>query len=396
MDVLNKKGNRMPRNFILVILHKGVIYNMVKRKKFLLAGISICLTLILSVGVAAANWDNILQKYLAKDEVALQNDVENMSNEQLIDEIDTLAATVDQPALNSSSGKSNINILIPFVSELFQRKDELKDVDILSIIADNSKTDITHESLVDLYALKHEASKDGTEIKQLLLQDEISTRVKSRIVSTANFTIEDVELLKELIQKDDGILAFNSLKRLSRIDGAESYRLSESILSNIENESNTTISAALKATANYLKDSNQSAIQKNTNLEADFINVSLKIINTSNDPILKDSAFFAISEIGSQNAITQIIESDSVENQLKTYAIDQNFLTLKEMLTSNPTEDEIRTVLTALELLPIVDLLDPLKNVISNISDPDLKQRSEEVILLIKNEGINGNYKWVK
>jgi hypothetical protein len=370
---------------------------MVKRKKFLLAGISICLTLILSVGVATANWDNILQKYLAKDEVALQNDVENMSNEQLIDEIDSLAATIDQPTtLNSSSGKSNINILIPFVSELIQRKDELKDADILSIIADNNKTDITRESLVDLYALKHEASKDGTEIKQLLLQDEINTRVKSRIVSTANFTIEDIELLKGLIQKDDGVLAFNSLKRLSRIDSAEAYRLSESILSNIGNESNTMISAALKATANYLKDSDQSAIQKNTNLEADFINVSFRIINTSNDPILKDSAFFAISEIGSQNAITQIIKSDLVEIQLKTYAIDQNFLTLKEMLTDNPTEDEIRTVVTALELLPIVDLLDPLKNVMSNISDPDLKQRSEEVILLIKNEGINGNYKWVK
>ncbi|MDT9720383.1 hypothetical protein QVE09_15805 [Paenibacillus sp. ClWae2A] len=370
------------------------------KKKLLLIGSSACLALFLSVGVAGANLGNILQKHLVEDEAVLQNNINNMSNEQLIDEIDNLATTVGQPstlAKNNSVGQNEINTLIPFVSALFERKDQLKDEDILKIVADNTKTVITREALVDLYVLKHEQNKDGGELKQILLQDGIDAQVKSRIVATADFTLDDVGLLKEIIHEDDDILAFNGLKRLSNINVSEAYGISESILSNIEEQSPNKISAALRATAKYLKNESQSTFQKNTvDLEADFIDTSFKIIKSSNDEVLKDSAIFAISEIGSQKAITQIIESDLVEQELKAFAVDQNFITLKEILTGNPTDDEIRIVVSALEILPIVDLVEPLSEVISSISDPDLKKRSEEVIIVAQKEGINGNYKWAE
>lgn len=372
---------------------------MLKSKKMMLVGTAALLALILSVGIVnASGWGSVLGKYLAGDEVALQNDLTSWSNEQLIEEIDTLAASMTPSATltkESPSIGNDINVLIPFASELFARKDQFNDTEILSVIADNTKTVITREVFVDLYALKHEVSEDGEEIKQFLRHDGIDPQVKSRIVSVANFTTEDIALLKSLVQEDDGVLAFNSLKRLSRINTSEAFGISEGILANLENESSDKISAALKATAKYLKNEDRSSVLRDKNLESDFIDLSFKIIKSSDDPILRDSAFFAVSEIGSENAITRIIESESIETLLKVYAVDQNFITLKEILTNNPTENEIETVTTALELLPIVDLIEPLEEASLGISDPVLKQRIANVVLLAEKEGVKGNYKWV-
>ncbi|MCM3134874.1 hypothetical protein M3629_19015 [Paenibacillus polysaccharolyticus] len=370
------------------------------KKKLVLIGTSACLALFLSVGIAGANLNNVLQKHLSGDEVVLQNNIKKLSVEQLINEIESVAATVGNPstfAKNSNAGANDINTLIPFVSELFERKDQIPDKDILKVVSDDTKSVITREALVDLYVLKHEGNKGGEELKQILLQDEINSQVKSRIVATTDFTSDDVGLLKEIIQQDDDILAFNGLKRLSNINVSEAYEISKNILSNVQEQSSNRISAALRATAKYLHNSGHTNLQKNSsNLEGSFIETSFNIMKSSNDEVLKDSAVFAISEVGSQNAITQIINSDLIEKELKAFAIDQNFIVLKEMLTENPTKEDIEIVVSALEILPITDLVEPLTELIPHIGDVELKKRIDKVIVLAKEEGISANHKWDK
>ncbi|MNW26931.1 hypothetical protein D3C74_37140 [compost metagenome] len=283
---------------------------MLKDKKIIWTAIFIVLALILYESVATAGWEGVMQEYIGGGEESFQSNMEDWSNEQLIEEIDLVAVSVNASSTllkESSSSGTDINVLIPFVAELFKRKDQFNDTELLSSIGDRSKQIITREIFVDMYAMKHETGNDE-ELKQLLRGNEIDYQIKSRIVAVANFTMEDIDLLKELIQEDDGVLAFNSLKRLSKIKVVEAFRISEDILDNLDNESNDKISAALKATAKYLGNENYSSNLRDKNLESDFIDLCFNIIKSSDDPILRDSAFFAVSEIGSQNAITKIIE----------------------------------------------------------------------------------------
>ena len=371
---------------------------MLKDKKMIWTAVFVLLALILYESIATAGWEGVMQKYIGEGEESFQSSMENWSNEQLIEEIDSLAVSVipsPTQLKESSSSGTDINVLIPFAAELFKRKDQFNDTELLNSIGDQSKQIITREIFVDMYAMKHETGSDE-ELKQLLRSNETDYQIKSRVVAVANFTTKDIDLLKELIQEDDGVLAFNSLKRLSKIKVVEAFRISEDILDNLDNESNDKISAALKATAKYLGNENYSSSLRDKNLESDFIELSFNIIKSSDDPILRDSAFFAVSEIGSQNAITKIIENKFIETQLKAYAVDQNFITLKKMLTNNPTDNEVRTVTAALEIFPIIDLIEPLKEASADISDSDLKKRITEAILLTEKEGVKGNYKWLK
>lgn len=371
------------------------------KKKLVIISATIFLSMSLSIGITNADFSNIFQKYSVNDEVQLMDTIGKLSVEELISEIDLIAKDLDESQqkanINTPSSIADINALIPFVSELFARQDQINDEEILGLVSDNTKSAVTRESLIDLYAVKHEAMNNGTEINKLLLQDEINSQIKSKIVSVANFSSQDIGLLIELIDQDDELLSFNSLKRLSSVDVAKGYEISQKILANRENEGDNKVSAALRATAKYLNTINKTTIHKNeSKMESDFVNLSLEIIKTSGNPTLKDSATFAISEIGSVYALTKIIESDLVDQELKVFAIDQNFLVLKELLGIKASEGEITTVVSAMEILPILDLVDPLNDSLPGIKDLDLVKRAEKVIEFAKQEGVKGNYKWSK
>ncbi|MBS4025472.1 MAG: hypothetical protein KGZ96_07320 [Clostridia bacterium] len=364
------------------------------RRSFKVILLSICFTLLLSAGIVAANYEpivtnytSILQKYLVKDELALNNDIKKLTKEQLINEIDVFSTTFEEA--------NNNNILIPFVEQLFQRKNEIGDLEIINNIKDTTRTLTTREIMVDLYIVKHENDiNKHNEIKKLLQEESIDKNIKARIVSTARFTKNDVELLKGIIEEDDGILAFHSMKKLTKIDPQKAYEISREILLNTNSQSKDRVSAALRSTAFFLRN-DVSNSQNYEILETDFINLCLDIIYSSDDLFLKDSAVFAISEIGSKKSISTIIEIEFIDRELKVFAIDQNYLKLKEILLNNPVEKEIEIVVKAMELMPILDLVEGLEKVTKNIEDNNLKQRSEDVLKNMRAHGIKGNQKWL-
>jgi hypothetical protein len=200
--------------------------------------------------------------------------------------------------------------------------------------------------------------------------------------------------LKQLIADDDGLLAFHSMKVLNKLDIKIANQLAENILSNISNASKDELAAALKSLAAYLK--NVKSIDKNfAYLEDQFIQLSLDLIKNSNDRYLQDSAFFALSELGSKKAMKSILESEFIDHELKVFAVDQNFMNLKHLLNNQPTIEDIELVIQAMGLLPITDLSEQLKNIASQVTDENLKQKIDETIKNIEQNGIKGNEKWL-
>ncbi|WP_053366505.1 hypothetical protein [Bacillus sp. FJAT-27245] len=340
------------------------------------------LSLVISSGVAAAKSD-ALQKYLGRNEESVESQLQTLETEQLIEEIDAIASTEETD-----------DKLMPFVSALFEKKNKVQDSQLLKVVKDKTKADKTRLAMVDLYLHKHEKEPITEELKELLKSPDINETVKTKIVAGAKFSGKDVPLLKELIAKDDALVAFHSLKQLTNANAKEAYTIASEILSNLDVAPKDKVSAALKSTAKYLK--KQTPTPKNDlKAEEEFLNLSFKLIETSDDGYLKDSAFFAVSDLQSEKAMKKIIESNSVDRELKVFAIDQNFATLKKMLQTNPTESDIKVVVEAMKLYPIVDLADALENAVKTVNNPPLKQEAKDTITLMKEQGVKGNEKWL-
>lgn len=111
---------------------------------------------------------------------------------------------------------------------------------------------------------------------------------------------------------------------------------------------------------------------------------------------MKDSAFFATSDLRSKEAILTILKQSNVDRELIVYAIDQNFDVLNEILLNNPSLEEIELIINAMEMHPITDLYDSLNTVISTVEDDNLRERGEKALTHIKEEGTKGNHNgWI-
>ena len=64
-------------------------------------------------------------------------------------------------------------------------------------------------------------------------------------------------------------------------------------------------------------------------------------------------------------------------------------------MLNNPSEADIKAVISAMEILPILDLIEPLKNVKANINNKILEKRCDDVLVSMKLNGRKGNVQWL-
>lgn len=369
------------------------------RKKIL---ISSCFALSLTIGaVATANYD-VLNQFTSKDTIEIERSVESYSVDNLLDEIDKISIEIERN-MNSAVFKTSdattsvdINSLIPFVTELANRKHGLNNSEIVSTITDKSKTLTARKVMVDLYNLKNEGQLQNQELKLLLKDSSIENELKTKIVAASQFVKSDIDVLKELIKQDKGILGFQSLKQISRVDSSEAYAIASQILANKETATNEMLSAALKATSNYFanQEIDQSSEARKTKELDRFIDEGLNIMKSTNDPILSDSAFFSISNSKSEKAIIKIINDETIEISLKAHAIEQNYYILRDILNNSPSSSEIKTVAEGMKILPVLDLKEPLEKVLTQIEDVEMINIINEALNRIDESGIKGNLKY--
>lgn len=360
---------------------------MSKRAKIISLGISF--SLLFSIAVYAYTnknfntfFDSVKEKYGQNTDKENQKDSTSPSKKDLLKEIKEVADNND------------IDALIPYADVLIQRKDEFENSEIIKILRDNTISENEKILMVDLYTYKNMDKVGNGDIKELLKEKGVDPSIKTKIISTINFDKNDKNLLEDLIEENDGVVFFHSLKKLSTIDDSEAYEISKNILANYKSESKYKVSAALNATTKYLKNNKT----KNKDLivaEESLINLCLEITNTTNDASLKDAAVFVLSELKSKESISEIIKDKSVDRILKVSSINENFIQLKEMLLNNPTEAEIETVIDAMEILPIKDLAEDLEKALKGVENTDLKNRGENVLQIMRTDGIKANKKYL-
>ncbi|EGG33990.1 hypothetical protein [Paenibacillus sp. HGF5] len=349
--------------------------------------LSTAMLLTLSAGVVVA-YPDVLQSYSSKNEVEIQHELKKLDKQEFVTEFDEISKKIDPV--------TNVNELIPFAAELFDRDDEFSNEELLSLIKDTEKTIVTRNAMLELYQAKNKNNRNN-ELKELLKDKSFDREIQEKIIATTHFEKADVPLLESLVLDQEEMLSFQAMKQLRSLDKELALSLSQDILNEYKNYPEEKISAALKATSHYIKSNNSEKASLSQNSQAtELINISLDIINSENySPKLKDSAFFATSDLRSKEAILTILKQSNVDRELIVYAIDQNFYVLNEILLNDPSLEEIELIINAMEMHPITDLYDSLNTVISNVKDDNLRERGEKALAHIKEEGTKGNHKWL-
>jgi hypothetical protein len=341
---------------------------------------------------------------------------ENMSEEQLLSRLKGLnksEMTAEMKNIFAELSGADINVLIPFASELRNRINEYSEDELISLITNKDNDLFFRITIVQLYSsMKYEkrTSKGNDSIRDLLLDEKAENDLKENIIIGLDFSDEKgLKILDSIAHGENDLLAFQAIKKLNKIDSVKAVEISNKILKNYKNETPEKVNAALKVMAQEYRNNR---IQKNLTAELqqkkmEFIEICVGIINASKkDDKLQDCAVFALSDMTDSDAITAIIKNNNMDESLKVYAVDQNYNTLLEMANSTNSDQEIDVICDAVKIYPLKGLKNSLSEIKSKVSSNQLSglkngelvtqtiTKIDTAIALIEKEGADSNPKW--
>ena len=90
-----------------------------------------------------------------------------------------------------------------------------------------------------------------------------------------------------------------------------------------------------------------------------------------------------------------VITSD-VDFLTKVCVIDQNYSILLDKLYDDINENDFNIILDAMEILPINEFYDPIKEIVvsDTIENNMIKEKGNKILEVIQSVGVSANEKW--
>lgn len=297
---------------------------------------------------------------------------------------DELLAKIKEP----ESGSTDEAISI--ASQLWQRRNEIGRETLITNLVDKTTTQQSREFMIDLLAGEAGTPELTEDVRGLLTDERLEDDLKARIVAKYSFESDDAALLGKLVNQSDGILSFQALKALGRVDAARARGFARHIVDTAEGQSDIRLSAAYKV---LIRAGDGAQATEGAALVKHLASV-LASPDASRD--LKDSAFFALSEIKSRDSLLALMDDTGSDPALVGGAIDENAAMLRDLLSEDASQPTVEFVVRAMELHPIMELAAPLRDATKHVQSNALLARIEKVIEQIEREGIPLNPKWTE
>lgn len=265
--------------------------------------------------------------------------------------------------------------------ELINDCKDLEANEILPYFMDARNTEPVQYILFDIYANKLRINNNKVDRSILiatLKEDNDRNQLKSYLVSYLDK--KDLLFIKELTSAKNTDVAFQALKQLRVVDEKEGYLISKKIFANREHENERMIECSMWNIADYFKKMNNNDDKK------EFVKEVIEILNSPKYSNLIYSCSMALDNVRSSEAITELIFNKKIESNKKFCAIERNWKVLDEMIKNSPNDKNLNTVLAAMEINPLQDLLGTLEKS-RNIAKTDAnRQRLEKVMGKIRKE----------
>lgn len=301
---------------------------------------------------------------LADNRTSDNNQSTTVQNEEIITEdLCKLSFAELVSKINFSSEQADSEGSIYFAEALKNKAKDISEKVILDEIMDSSNSTMLRVLLIQLCpVLGVEIDYDGLET--LLDQEDVDFEIKRNILINLSESSSDLTALEEAALGGDERLAFQALKLLNFADPEKAGKIAVDILESFSGDVTYKVRAAIKVKALHLQ------TESTEKERADFISLCDSILcgNKSNDSTVTDTVIFALSDMLSEESISYIINSDKIDSAAKVFCVNENYSTLKDMLGSEATEEEIETVLHAMKIFPIAEMEEPLRNLIDKKS----------------------------
>lgn len=151
------------------------------------------------------------------------------------------------------------------------------------------------------------------------------------------------------------------------------------------------VRAAINVRSSRLAD-NSTAIERTEFIS--FCDDILSEYNKEEDDTVAGTVIFALSKVMSEETISYIVASDKIDRVTKAYCVEQNYRVLKSMLREDVPKEKLDIVIEAMRIFPLVDLAEPLQEVMSvqlrqrSVQAEKLAKELQEVLNLIEESGI--------
>lgn len=291
-------------------------------------------------------------------------------------EMDKMIAKIDAAARPDRA--------IPEYQELafeFIRKVEgVKPEEILKRIFDNRHAEITQYIMFDVYNSKLSMSgsrPDRSVVVSILKNAEGRNDLKSVVLNYLDKN--DLQLLKEFVECKDLKVKSSALRHIYRLDKEAGYHISCEIFARKNKENEQLVEFAMFNMADYLS--------RSTDVKAKsrFVDGVVGILNASNSADVQYSCAMALESVKYSEAIKILLNNDRIESNKRYFAIEKNCDVLIGMLASDP-EQNIGTVIGAVELNPLKDFLPALEGVRHSVKSEVIIKRISAAIEKINKE----------
>lgn len=305
-------------------------------------------------------------------------EMQRLSDAEVITAVDRAAAARDERRAGEA------------VNELRRRWNTADRAVLAKAAADPSRAMATRGLMIDMLAGSGEQRPLTGEARALLLKPDLEPELKARIIATFDFALGDADLLADFADHPD-LVGFQALKKLTDVDASRAEAEAEAVLAGTQKASDLQLSAALKVRVRA------GSLKKDAQARAAFVKQALGIAqNRAASSETRDAAVFAVAELREIDAITTLVNAKLEDPVLVAGAIDQNFDILAASLVGKPTDAQVATVVTAMEIHPVKDLAAPLQRARAAVTDPALQTRIDKVVQLLETEGVQGNTKWTE
>ncbi len=337
------------------------------QKKIIIACLMLLAFILICIPIYAHQ--DYLFGLLNKSEDDIYEIKKGASAQELIDEIISI-----ESGLPSEGDKI---ALVPYLCALIEKGSEVSAEELIELIKSEETGIALEEALVQMYVNK---GADPEDLLELIDNSSIAEKTRSYIVSLGDFSIEE---LSDVFKRTNDSVCVTAMKRICAIDIKKANELAQDILkSDASDISDSKMISSFLGTAAYYE--NEASADPKQKSEA--VSKIKEEFNTSQSDSVKNQAIYALARICDYDLFEYMIQNDNVNSYLKVTVIERNIPLMSEEISRASSEKEISVILDAMEMHPIIEVGDALKEALSQ----GKIEESDRILKIIKHIEENG------
>ena len=247
------------------------------------------------------------------------------------------------------------------------------DSDFLIILKDDDISPLTKNLLLQM-SDKINGGKgisSSKDFEALLEKDILDESSRVSLINSIKADTDGIKnKLAEIAQSESGSAVYRSMVKLQQSDASMALKVSEKILENSSHYNEDNIRAAITVKSNYYKELSMVDSKKDIEKEkSEFIDFCTSQYKKASDDKLKDAAVFSLMNIRDYDAVKAIILDPTIDEELKVACVSRNPKTFIDVINGNPTKEDVEFILDCMEIYPLKELAEPMREKLIPNSD---------------------------